>query len=607
MLPVIPYNFRENHLSGKNDSLIIGPPAVHKQCSPVCYQMPKTLLRVSVLFAVLAIWGHPKAEAQVAQSSIEEQRSLRKEYQSLELFTSRQSSWIFPINMPPKVIWRDADAARKFGFAPGFDIRWFDSNLDEAKLPNKGGRWIALLEGTAPNKTTFRRALTFYAIPPQLDNSNVYIPDLTVHLPNFPGLEAPAAWREHQAEFDRSSKDFLVKSLMDHEQGAILVAGIAESPELGRPKQFPEWTASTNAQHHLNLKLKLMGGDKPQKSLEPPRKTLTPARIIRQGSTDESEVPPTAKSTIDTFCQEWAEATKEPFVTLVAKNGVIITHASFGSDSQGKSVDLDYRCWVASITKTMTAVLFSQFVDQGLIELDWTLDRVFPDYPANQSYVPTFRQLLNHTSGLSGHGEWGGMFNPYLENIVLNGLDVNEPGKKHEYCGLGFELTAKAMEIKTGKCAARIYQEHLFAPLGLQGIIMGNASSDGEFTAMELAVIGQWLANRGSYGEYQFISPKTFEELRPKMTGQPTVAGEHGLGLHQIRHRRTGTSKNPAEPNGLLFSENTFGHGSFSGCILVVDPDQQLVIVQVRKQFHAKDNEYWTRFFQVVADSIKKE
>jgi hypothetical protein len=93
------------------------------------------------------------------------------------------------------------------------DIRWFDSNLEEAQLPNKGGRWIALLDGTAPNKTPFRRALTFYALPSQLDGSNLFIPDLTVRLPYFPGTNAPAAWKEHQAEFDRSSRDFLVKSL----------------------------------------------------------------------------------------------------------------------------------------------------------------------------------------------------------------------------------------------------------------------------------------------------------------------------------------------------------------------------------------------------------
>lgn len=56
-----------------------------------------------------------------------------------------------------------------------------------------------------------------------------------------------------------------------------------------------------------------------------------------------------------------------------------------------------------------------------------------------------------------------------------------------------------------------------------------------------------------------------------------------------------------------LFSEKTFGHGSFSDCILEIDPDQQLVIVQAIKQFHQLNNEYWRRFFQVVADAIKQD
>ncbi len=295
---------------------------------------------------------------------------------------------------------------------------------------------------------------------------------------------------------------------------------------------------SVHAQRHLDLKLKRMGIDLPSPGLNPPRQRSVSAPVIRSGTCEEAGVPEHAKRTIDLFCEEWAKATKEPFVTLVAKNGVIVTHASFGTDPHGRPIDLDYRCWVASITKTVTSILFSQFVDQGLIELDWTLDRVFSDYPADAPYVPTFRQLLSHTSGLSGHGDWGGMFNPYLENIVLNGIDLNEPGKKHEYCGLGFELAAKAMEIKTGKCATRIYHEHLFAPLGMQDVIMGNASSDGEFTAMELAILGQWLANQGSYGEHQFITPETFAEMLPNRSNVETVAGDHGLGLHRIRHRR---------------------------------------------------------------------
>ena len=142
-----------------------------------------------------------------------------------------------------------------------------------------------------------------------------------------------------------------------------------------------------------------------------------------------------------------------------------MTHEAFGHDSAGKPINTDYRCWVGSITKTVTALLFAQFLDQSLIDLDDSLATVFPDYPKNDPHVPTFRQCFNHTSGLSGHGEFGGVHNPHFENIVLNGIDVNEPNVRYAYSGTGYELAAKAMEIVAGKSAIRLYDEHLFQPL----------------------------------------------------------------------------------------------------------------------------------------------
>ncbi len=577
-----------------------------KISQPINQRSAKRLWRILSVFLFLQL-SWLVAEA-AGQESLAEQRAQRAEFQSLEMITSRYGGWIFAPGMHPKIVWRDAETARKFGLDPGFKIRWFNSNLEEAPAPSTPGRWIAWLEGTAPNQTPLRRAYTLFALTLNNENNNApIVPDLTVRLPNFPGDGAPAAWKEHQNEFDRASKDFLLKALIDSEKGAILMAGIAESQELGRPKRFPEWTSSVNAQHHLNLKLKLLGYEANVTPLEPPRKRTTPSTTIRPGSAEDAGVPENAKRVIDDFCQQWVDATKEPFVTLVAKNGVIITHSSFGTTPDGTPIDLDYRCWAASITKTVTAIMFSQFVDQRLIELDWTLDRVFADYPVNAAMVPTFRQLLNHTSGLSGKADWGGMMNPHLENIVLNGIDLNEPGKKHEYSGLGFELAAKAMEIRTGKAAARIFHDHLFEPLGFGNVILGNASSDAELTARELAILGQWIANEGSYGDLEFVSRQTFAELLPKKMDVPGAFVDQGLGLHRVSHRREGAPANSIEPGDLLFSKNAVGHGSFSGCILMVDSDQQLVIVQARRKFSEADNKYWTRFFQVIAAAIEND
>jgi CubicO group peptidase (beta-lactamase class C family) len=173
----------------------------------------------------------------------------------------------------------------------------------ESLVPDKPGRWLAWIEGTAPNGTPLRRSLTFYALPKQLPSS--YVSDLTVASPNLPGRSAPAVVQDHEAEISRLANKILLPTLMDNGQGAVVIAGLA-------------------------------------------------------------------------------------LVTLVARRGVIVTHEAFGCDAKGKPISRDYRCWAASITKTVTALLFSQVLDQGLIELDDPLSVVFPDYPKDDSCVPTF-------------------------------------------------------------------------------------------------------------------------------------------------------------------------------------------------------------------------
>jgi CubicO group peptidase (beta-lactamase class C family) len=199
------------------------------------------------------------------------------------------------------------------------------------------------------------------------------------------------------------------------------------------------------------------------------------------------------------------------------------------------------------------------------------------------------------------------MRNPHLENIILNGIDVNEPGLRYAYCGTGFDLVAKAMEVMAGKSAVRIYDDHLFHPLGFGDVPIGNASSDGEFTATELAVLAQWVANRGSYGTKEYITPETFAELLPKPVTVPDRGSiaEQGIGLHPIRHLKPGSPANSKRPEDLLFSTSTIGHGSFSGCIFLIDPEQQLIISQVRKKSGPRSAEWSQKFFQAVAAAVE--
>lgn len=544
------------------------------------------------------------ATSATPDSETQRKRDERRRFQTLELITAHSGTWVFQPGDTPRIVWRDVEEVRRLGVDERLRIRWFDTQLNEFPAPNASGRWLAWLEGTAPNGTPLRRGLTFYGLPKDVVSS--YVPNLTVALPHFPGPKAPAVLQEHQAEVVRLANEMLPRTAIDSEAGAILFAGLAEFQPLGRPARFVESATVLNEDYHLALKLKLQGLQQRVRALQPPRRREPPATVLHEGSLAEAGMCPDAKNRIDEVCRAWADDSGEAFVTLVARRGVIVTHEAFGRDAAGQPITRDYRCWVASITKTVTALLFSQFVDQRLIALDDPLSAVFPDYPPNDSHVPTFRQCLNHTSGLSGHGDFGGMRNPHLENIILNGLDVNEPNVRYAYCGQGFELAAKAMELVAGKTAVRLYDEHFFRPLGMGDVPIGNASSDGEFTAGELGILAQWVANRGSYGPWEFIASQTFDQLLPQPLSVPehgSVADE-GLGLHWIRHLKPGAPPNSKRAADLLFSPHALGHGSFSGCVFVVDPEQQLVITQVRKHSGLRSAEWSARFFQTIAAGV---
>jgi len=577
---------------------------------------PRVARIVVLLLAVfLSSASEPSCIAQIEsatkdsthEAELERIRAQRREFQAQQLITARPNSWIFNLADPPRIVWRDLQTVRDLGFEGPLRVRWFNAQFEEHPVPDEPGRWGAWIEGTAPNGTPLRRSLTFYS-PPK-NSFMFFAPEIKVSLPQVPGSAAVEIWREHEAELAQLSTNLLRQTFIDSPLSAVVMAGLAESKPLGRPARFVESVDVLNEDYHLALKLKLHGIQDQVRPLQPPRQRETPATVLHPGSPVKAGMRPDAKAKIDAVCRAWFDDTGEPFVTLVARRGVIITHEAFGKDENSLPINTEYRCWVGSITKTVTALLFSQFLDQGLVDLDDSLATVFPEYPLHDRHVPTFRQCFNHTSGLSGHGMAGGVRNPNLENIVLNAIDVNEPNARYAYTGTGFELAAKAMEIVTGKTAVRLYDEHLFQPLDFGDVPMGDASSGGEFTAWELGILAQWVANRGSYGDLEFISRQTFDRLLPEplhlSEGGPVQ--EEGIGMHWERRLRPGAPPNSDRPEDRLFSLQTVRHGSFSGCIFVVDLDQQIVVVQARRRGGPRSGEWSARLFQTIAEAVAND
>lgn len=106
----------------------------------------------------------------------------------------------------------------------------------------------------------------------------------------------------------------------------------------------------------------------------------------------------------------------------------------------------------------------------------------------------------------------------------------------------------------------------------------------------------------------EFISPQTFRQLLPEQLGRryPGVNQEEGIGMHWLRHAKAARAADSTKPEDLIFSPRTVGHGSFSACIFLIDLDRDLIVVQARKQAGARQEEWEKKFFQTVADQIRR-
>jgi CubicO group peptidase (beta-lactamase class C family) len=531
-------------------------------------------------------------------------QELRQEFQSQELITAKPNCFIFNAGTPPRIIWRDAEEARRLGCEAPLRVRWFDARLNEITTASEPGRYGAYIEGISPNGTPVRRAMTFYCRPSMF---------LWYNAPRFGSGVAYQAgpipeevWNEHQDEIAKTMQGLLFRQLFDSQEAAIMLAGLSAQKPLGRLAAANDTAQALDEDYHLALKLKVLGLDIKTRVLERPlRRNGSPATILRNGLASKAGMRADAKARIEKVCADWAADSEEPFTVLVARRGIVVAHRAFGRDESGDPIGLDYRGDVASISKSITGILLTEFLDQGLIKLDDPVSRVLPDYPTTG---PTFRDCVAHMTGFSGHGNWGGVKHPYLDNILLNGIDATEPGSVQVYTGMGYDLIGKAMEIVTGKTARKVIRDHLFRPLGFGDVPVEGFGAGISPTSWELGVLAQLLINKGRYGNLEFFSAETFERHLPEDLSKryPNVHEEYGLGIGWRPERKPGASADSTRPEDFFFSQRTLGHGSISQCLLRADLDQELIVVMIRKQAGPRFNEWIHKFYRAVSDSVVK-
>ena len=483
--------------------------------------------------------------------------------------------------------------------------RWFDSELNEVSAPEEPGRYAFYVEARTPGGNVIRRASTVFCRPKYWFGWSER-PRAVLDFIPLDGIDR-TVWKEHEDAIAAFAGRTVLLSMLRQQEGAILLSYLHEMKTLTDKLALTDTPIIRNHDYHLALKRKILGVENKYPSLNRPQKTeFKKAKVLREGTEEEAGFKPGTAEKIRQVCRAWFEESGEPFITLVARHGVVIVHEPFGEWTWGQ-LTRNTPTEMASLTKLVTGLMFAEFVDQGLIGIDDPVGKFLPDFPVSGDKVITLRHCFTHTTGLYGHEEWGGMHNPWLDNVVANGLECLRPGKVHEYNGMGYDLAGKVMEIVSGKSIFRLMRENLFDPLEMKNTALEEDLGFSCFsTAGDFAKFGQLLLNKGSYGELEFFSPQTFEKILPKplSTYYPDIDKDWGIGITWMRQKHPDAGKNGIPKDATVLSKNIIGHGSATSAILRVDLDNDLVIAQSRRRGGKAYGEYLVKFLMVIEEGL---
>ena len=161
-------------------------------------------------------------------------------------------------------------------------------------------------------------------------------------------------------------------------------------------------------------------------------------------------------------------------VAVYANGEVIDSAAGVLSTATGVEANTDSLFQIGSITKTWTATLVMQLVDEGDVDLDRPVRDYVPELVlADEAAAAamTVRQLLSHTAGFEGDIFTDtGKGDDCVEKYVATLGDVPqlfEPGAMFSYNNAGYCVLGRLIENRRGKPFDDCVREHLFTPLGL--------------------------------------------------------------------------------------------------------------------------------------------
>ncbi|MFD2201541.1 serine hydrolase domain-containing protein [Shivajiella indica] len=156
----------------------------------------------------------------------------------------------------------------------------------------------------------------------------------------------------------------------------------------------------------------------------------------------------------------------------------IIYHESFGMADREKqlSVQSTTNFRLPSISKQFTATAILILEKKNLLKLDWTLDKLFDNFPEYGNTMQ-IQHLLNHTSGIWDYEDFVPDNGPQVSDADVLEIIKNQPhvyfeaGSQFRYSNSAYALLALIVEKYSGQKFQDFLKNEIFDPLEMKNSV----------------------------------------------------------------------------------------------------------------------------------------
>jgi CubicO group peptidase (beta-lactamase class C family) len=196
---------------------------------------------------------------------------------------------------------------------------------------------------------------------------------------------------------------------------------------------------------------------------------------------------------------------------LVMRHGEVLEHRALGACElePRRAFEADTICWIASLTKPITATAAMKLVEAGELDLDEPIANYLPELAELRTNdgvkrEVTIRQLMSHSSGIPASvplrpsyfftQQWFDRTLPeVVEAIATRPLDF-APGSDTHYSNAAPYVLGRIIEVTSGQQLDAFVQAQIFEPLQMNTTGFAVAAENHDRTAVVYRREGQQLS-----------------------------------------------------------------------------------------------------------------